>query len=197
MAAVGRGPEHRSGRGNATKKLRFAFSEDPSQVQIIRIAGWGKVQDDLRRLERIPIAEFSRVTADLIWRAMQGLASGSVEHPFAESTHYDVIADSGVRLPPKAVFGLAASEALGFQVLPHHFSAGHGTPCFAEIRRAGYQIVAKGDPSPVDKVPASAEDRTWAEGRTRLVTHLKRERAAGLAAAKKGALRRDSRTTLV
>lgn len=185
MAAVGRDPEQRAGRGNATKKLRFTFSEDPSQVQIIRIAGWGRVQDDLGRLARIPVAEFSRVTADLIWRVTQGLVSGSVEHPFAESTHFDVIADGGVRLPPKAVFGLAASEALGFQVLPHHFSAGHGTPCFAVIRRAGYRIVAKGDPSPVDRVPANAEDRTWAEGRPKLVTHLKRERAAGLAAAKK------------
>ena len=185
MAAVGRDPEHRAGRGNATKKLRFAFAEGPSQVQIIRIAGWGKVQDDLRRLARIPVAELSRVTADLIWRVMQGLLSGSVEHPFAESTHYDVIADSGVRLPPKAVFGLAASKALGFQVLPHHFSAGHGTPCFSGIRRAGYRIVAKGSPSLLDEVPASPEDRTWAEGRPKLVTHLKRERAAGLAAAKK------------
>lgn len=185
MAAVGRDPEHRAGRGNATKKLRFSFSENPTQVQIMRIAGWGRVQDDLRRRPRIPVSEFSRVTADLIWRVVQGLLSGSVKHPFAESTHYDVIANDGVRLPPKAVFGLAASEALGFQVLPHHFSAGHGTPCFAVIRRAGYRIVAKGDSSPVDEVPVSPEDRTWAEGRPKLVTHLIRERAAGLAAAKK------------
>ena len=94
---------------------------------------------------------------------MQALASGSGEHPFTESNHYAVIADSGVRLPPKAVFALAASEALGFHVLPQHFSAGNGTPCFTAITKAGYRIVAKSEPDPVDELPASPEDREWAE----------------------------------
>ena len=47
------------------------------------------------------------------------------------------IDDDGDRLPPKAVFGLAATRALGFEVRPEHFSAGHSQSCFRILRRAG------------------------------------------------------------
>jgi len=95
----------------------------------------------------------------------------------------------GRRLPPKAVFGLAATEALGFPVGPENFTAGDATLSFRMLRDAGYAIVPKGD-----EVPAATlndEDRSWTEGRPRLVTHLRRERGTGLAAAKRDRFRTE------
>ena len=75
---------------------------------------------------------------------MERLCCGESEHSFGESTHYDVIGDDGSPLPPKAVYGVAATEALGFEVRPQHFKGGRDTRCFRAITRAGYTIVPKG-----------------------------------------------------
>ncbi len=48
------------------------------------------------------------------------------------------------------MFGLAATEALGFTVQPRHFSGGLGTICFLALERAGYSVVPKG----TDRTPA-------------------------------------------
>lgn len=102
-----------------------------------------------------------------------------------------MIAENGQRLPPKAVFGLAASDALGFEVLPEHFSAGVGTPCFRILAEAGFLVVPKGEAT-VNEVSFTDEDRVWAEGKPKLVQHLKKERGAGLSAAKKAAFVRKN-----
>ena len=122
---------------------------------------------------------------DHVWRAVQILKTGEADHRFGESTDYDVITDDGMRLPPKAVFGIAASEALGFEVLPKHFASGVSSICFRKIRSAGFQIVTKNATPVTEPVPSDPADRMWAEGRPKLVTHLKRERRSGLAEAKK------------
>jgi hypothetical protein len=118
MAAVGRGPDASGGHGNSNKRLRFEFAGKPTSQQIAEMAGSRRVDADSRSLERLPAAELNLVSADHVWRAVQLLKSGQASHRFGESTDYDVIDDDGTRLPPKAVFGLAASEALGFEVLP-------------------------------------------------------------------------------
>jgi predicted HNH restriction endonuclease len=92
----------------------------------------------------------------------------------------------GSRLPPKAVFGLAASEALGFPVRPENFSAGENTVAFRTLRAHGYLIVPKEAHDVDDALSTLDEERVWAEGNRRLVTHLRRERGAGLASAKRG-----------
>lgn len=96
-----------------------------------------------RSRERLPIAQLQRVTQAHVSGAVQALMTGSLSHQFGESTDFDLVAPNGVRLPPKAVFGLAATEALGFQVLPKHFTGGIGTPCFNALEAAGYDIVPK------------------------------------------------------
>ena len=191
MAAVGRSPTARHGKGNSTKRLRFAFAEGVSDDRITRVAGWGEMDAISNEDPRLPAATLNQVNADHIWRAVEQLVAGEASHSFGESTDYDVIADDGTRLPPKAVFGLAASEALGFEVRPRHFSGGLQTPCFHAITDAGYRIVTKGKAVPRDVLPPDQEERFWVEGYKRLVPHLRRERGSGLARAKKRAFKRS------
>ena len=100
MAEFGQTPENRR-RSNPNRKLRFVFADHPSEEQIIRIVGEGKIFNDAK---------------------------------------YSVAEDR-----------LALTEEL----------------------------------------PANPDDLTWIEGQPRRVTHLRRERAAGLSAAKKTAFRRE------
>ncbi len=191
MAQVGRDPNSRSLRGNSNKRLRFDFAGNLSDEQIAEIVGKGKTHLASGRYEQLSTERLELVLSDHIRRAVERLLSGSVEHPFSESTTYDVITEDGSRLPPKAVFGLAASEVLGFEVLPQHFVGGEGTRCFTAIRDAGYKIVPKDIlPQPAE-VPPDPSDREWAEGDPKRVTHLQRERRAGIAKAKKKKFRRE------
>ena len=191
MAAIGRSPSARYGKGNSTKRLLFAFSEGVSDERIARVAGWGKIDTLSNEDARLPAATLNQVTADHVWRAVERLVAGEVSHSFGESTDYDVIADDGTRLPPKAVFGLAASEALGFEVRPRHFRGGLDTPCFHAINEAGYLIVPKGEEVQRDEVPPpDPEERFWVEGDKKIVSHLRRERGSGLTRAKKRAFKR-------
>ena len=190
MASVSRSSNTKHGKGNSTKRLRFAFSEGVPDAQIVRIAGWGQTEDTLNHDTRLPASMFDQVGADHIWRAVQRLVAGNVDHAFGKSTHYDVIADDNLRLPPKAVFGLAASEALGIDVLPEHFGGGLNTLCFRAIINAGYRIVPKGAECQDDKWPSDPEERSWTEGNKKLVSHLRSERSTGLSRAKRQAFKR-------
>ena len=185
MAQVGRNPGNRKSRGNSTKRLRFAFAGNLSDERIATIVSTEETNLASSSHERLSAEELESVDADHIWRAVQQLLSGQVEHPFGESTNYDVIAEDGSRLSPKTVFRLAASEALGFEVLPSYFVSGIGTPCFRIIRAAGYSIVSKNEPHPPNEEPRNSIDREWAEGEPKLVTHFRRERGSGIAKAKK------------
>lgn len=113
-----------------------------------------------RSASRLPTREFRRVTAEYIHRAVQGVLDGAAIEPFAPSTDFDLVTADGARLPPKAVFGKAASEALGFTVLPRHFTGGLGTPAFAALEKAGYSIVPKEQqPADAGRPPEAQETR--------------------------------------
>jgi hypothetical protein len=140
---------------------------------------------DKRSAERLPAETFDSVTAEHIWSALEKLREPGFEHRYGPSTDFDLITDDGARFPPKAVFGLAATEALGFDVLPRHFSGGRGTTCFRMLEDAGFTIVSKDEDIHPIELPVAPEDRSWTEGNPRLVAHLRRERASGLAQAKK------------
>ena len=191
MASVGRDSDVARGPGTSTKRMRFAFRGNPSDERIMRVAGWGERRARSNEDERLPAATFDRVSEDHIWRAVERLVSSQVQHSFGESTDYDVIADDGARLPPKAVFGVAASDALGIEIGPRNFTGGLNTRCFKAITEAGYRIVQKGEDVPPDEAPRDPEERMWLEGKPILETHLRRERAPGLARAKKRAFRRE------
>lgn len=176
MKKVGQDPS--SIGGNATKRLS------------IKLAGTGSPQTVLEVLEagsaRLPAAQLGKVTAeDLLYAAEQLLAGA--QHAFGPSTDYDVLLDTGERLPPKAVFGLAATRALGFTVRPGHFTGGIDSPCFKALAGAGYVIVEKGAPPPQ---LVEGDDKEWSEGTPQLRAHMRKERGSGLAAAKRVEFRR-------
>lgn len=171
--------------GNTTKRIRIQFASSVAVQDIAEKIGAARVAKDLRSAERLPAEDLHRVTAEQVWNAIEKLRDPRLEHPFGPSTDFDLVTNEGERFPPKAVFGLAASEALGFAVQPKHFSAGLGTPCFRVLEAAGYKIVSKDETVPTPSIPYSDEDREWAEGKPKLAAHLRRERASGLAQAKK------------
>lgn len=142
-----------------------------------------------RGMERLSVALLRQVTPVHVWEAVEDIRDGVEVPGFGPSTDYDLLVDSDVRLPPKAVFGLAATKALGFQVQPRHFTAGVDSTCFEVLEGAGFMIVPKGEPTPAPDPQLSNEDRVWAEGNVKLTKHLRKERASGLAKAKKAQFR--------
>ena len=85
---------------------------------------------------------------------------------------YEVVGPNGFRAAATAVFGLAASDALGVEIKPADFSAGEGTPCFRAIRAAGLAI----EPIARSGAALSDEDANWAEGDARRASHIRLER---------------------
>ena len=53
------------------------------------------------------------------------------------------------------------------------------------MKREGYKIVSKSNKDKEQLKNYTEEDKKWVEGKPRLVKHLKKERASGLAKAKK------------
>lgn len=179
-----RSDPHASAKGgNSTKRIRIATGFDGSSGDLATRLGGVAEEGGLRSLERLPAEVLRRATPEYVWRAVQRFMEGDVQHAFGPSTDYDLIADDGRRLPPKAVFGLALSMALdGAPIEPRHFTA--GGMCFALLRAAGYQVVHKGD-APEPSGGEICIDEEWREGGVKFKLHLTRERAPGLAKAKK------------
>ena len=133
----------------------------------------------------------NRVSEGHIIRAIDKLLDGYTEHLFHESTHYDVVISNNLRLPPKAVFGVAASDALKMKVKPENFRGGEGEICFRAIRTAGFEIVRKGQAHPILRLPETPTDTFLVEGNQKFVAHLVRERKSSLSRAKKHAFRQE------
>lgn len=176
MAKVGQKPGTAS--GNQTKRIRFIFRDRFSPEFLMETLGGGADG-------RLPASMLNEVDEQSIWTAVERLRGTNEFGDFIDSTKFDVLLENGERLPPKAVFGVAASLALGFDVKPHHFSGGQDTICFQRIRNAGFPIVTKPDARELASNHLSLDDVIWTEGQTKLVSHLKRERKSGLSRAKK------------
>lgn len=69
------------------------------------------------------------------------------------------------------------------------FSGGEGSVCFRLLHEAGFVVVPKGESAPSSNDP-DAPEQGWRDGEFRLVPHRQRERAPGLAQAKKAQYRR-------
>jgi hypothetical protein len=149
-----------------------------------------------RHLLRLPAEVLSQATPEFIWAAVQLFVAGEVNHAFGPSTDFDVVVDQQ-RFPPKAVFGVALSLALGGKAIePKHFSAGEGSACFRLLREAGYSVIPKDQGSGAEDVEIYP-DPEWREGDRKLVQHLRRERAVGLSKAKKAQHRRMHQGALI
>lgn len=188
MKDVRSDPDSDAKGGNSSKRIRIATGFNGSGSELAALLGGIASEGEMRSAERLPADVLRRATPEYIWRAVQKFIESEVEHPFGTSIDYDLIADDGRSLPPKAVFGLALSMALdGTPVVPGHFTA--GGLCFALLRNAGYQIVRKGEAFESADREINT-DREWHEGGVKLRSHLKRERAPSLAKAKKAQYRR-------
>lgn len=137
-------------------------------------------------IERLTAEAQRSVTAQDIHQAVDRLLAGGDAPNFGNSRDYDLLTETGARLAPKKVFGLALETALGIDAHPAHFSAGWNEPCFQLLQDAGYSIVRKSHQNSVDAdkakneiagLPPSPEELRWAEGDVRIVRHLRRERA--------------------
>jgi 5-methylcytosine-specific restriction protein A len=191
--------------GNSTKQLRIETRgrSHHSIRATLRLRNWvsqdGQGEANSIPLERLASEVQRRVTSRQIDNAVARLLAGEDAPNFWSSRDYDVVTTDGARLAPKKVFALALGEALGTEILPVHFSAGWGQPCFELIQAAGYRIVAKdaliATPEEVnaelDSVPPSDEDRTYIEGDKRMGAHLRVERRRDSRAA------RDKRVQMI
>lgn len=167
MRRVGRTGSQPGGNNNKLIRLR-TDAEAPVLLAALDLA---PATVNTRSMNRIPDVQLAAVKPHHVWAAVQALRGQTDWAPYSPSTDYDVLLEDGVRLPPKAVFGHAASQALGFPVLPRHFSGGLGTVCFAAIEQAGFEIVTKTGHGPASKLLPTDEDR-WAEGAPKLVMHI-------------------------
>lgn len=194
MKAVGRDVGLKPDGGNSTKRIRLVI-EGTDRQSLLPILRAQLVEKDFRHEDRLPAETFDVVNEVHAYSAINVLRSGVSNHEFGQSTDYDLVLDDGLRLPPKAVFGIAATEALGFSVLPKHFTGGEGSICFRKLREWGYQIDPKSETDQrfarKDQLQVSPEDRAWSEGRPRLVKHLNKERSAGLPQAKRQSFRQE------
>ncbi|MGN7752957.1 hypothetical protein [Sinorhizobium sp. 22678] len=171
--------------GSRVKKVRVRLGGVTSAEELAFVLGLKEVPMLPRAHGRLPAQLLDAITAEHVWEAVQWLAVNQDVHPFGEARDFDLIADDGIRLPPKAVFGLAAKLALGREILPEHFTGGIASRCHRTLQAAGFEIARRGAPVNNSSVPVSNDDREWAEGRPKLLMHLKRERAPGLSRAKK------------
>jgi hypothetical protein len=123
------------------------------------------------------------VNQDMIDNAISNLDFDSNQQ-FADPGIYDLILPSGQRIPLNAILGIALSQALGRTATPLDLAAISGQRCVEIVEDAGYPVVSKNELFP--SLPPEADDeRIWAEGFPKRVTHLRRERAPGLAKTKK------------
>lgn len=144
MARVGRAVG--TSGGNPTKRIRLSVTPTTSDADLATILRGVRVPSS-RSEARLPVEELKKVKPTFIWRAVKKLRDGFRGHDFDDSDRYDLLDDDGTRLAPKAVFGVAATEALGFEVKPVHFVGGEDSPAFRLLRAADYEIVLKDTPS--------------------------------------------------
>ena len=196
MKQVGR-PDGAKAGGNATRRIRIKV-DGVSEDDLEEVLDGEPSSRDLRHLNRLTSDQLSTVRADHIYSAVQELVTDPARHEGHRSTTYILIDEAGNRLPPKAVFGLAASKALGIDVAHSDFVGGEGTPCFRILRQYGYKVVpiaearSKLPQQPSQPpIPLTEEDASWAEGRLRRVQHLKRERSTVAAKAKRDQFRAE------
>lgn len=202
MRQFGRKPDMPSNEGNANKRIRIDTSlDDASLVRRLRLVPAKSAFDGLSapggEVEKLPHDEQRRVRPEHVYAALERLAAGETAENFGPSRNYDAVTSDGRKFAPKKVFGLALEEALGIEAFPGHFHAGWGEPCFDILENSGLWIVSKGlgarRPRPskeevdntVKDLPLTDEERTWVEGNPKIVSHLKKERKAGLAKSKR------------
>ena len=99
------------------------------------------------------------ITQETVRKAVVEHAIHQIDHPYKDSTDYDVIIDDRP-YPPIALMGIASTLAEGTEECPR-LRGGEGTPCFEKFKELGFKIVPKGTHQGIKairKVPRSWVD---------------------------------------
>ena len=92
----------------------------------------------MRKFEHIP----SNITQENVRDAVVEYAIHQIDHPYKDSTDYDVIIDD-MAYPPVAIIGIASVIAKGGLDCPR-LRGGEGTECFRKLNDLGFKIIKKG-----------------------------------------------------
>lgn len=97
-----------------------------------------------KRIDGVSVADvLNKLTRADILDGIRRFDEGAM-HSFGPSTDYDLLFD-GMRYPPKAVVGLAASNIAGRVLQPREFSGGKTSGCHRTLDRNGFKLVKKPD----------------------------------------------------
>lgn len=184
MQKFGRAPDAPYG-GSRVKKVRIRLVHLASPAELTSALGVKAVL--VSRMAKSPptTKRSEEVNAEHVWLAVQHLRKMPQEKYSAAVGDYELIVDDELRLNPDAVFRSAMNEARISTARSNWSSAKTTQQIHRVLKNAGFAIVLRGAHQESDVIPTSEDDRAWAEGRPKLILHLKRERAAGLARAKK------------
>lgn len=103
--------------------------------------------------------DFSIINENDIRRAVTYYAVHQIEHPYKESTDYDVIIDD-LPYPPVAILGIAIAIKQEMSVCPR-LRGGKETACFRKFNDLGFKIVPKGQHLSSDR--KLKDSLSWAE----------------------------------
>lgn len=184
MQKFGRAPDASYG-GSRVKKLRIRVGRLAQPKELKSILG---VQAALvsRMAKNLPKSnELEEVGAEHVWLAVQHLRNMPEQSSLAAVGDYELIVDDELRLNPEVVFKLAVNEVPKSTARSNWLSSRTTRQIHGVLKDAGFAIVRRGVRQENEAIPLSEDDRAWVEGRPNLILHLKRERAAGLARAKK------------
>ena len=99
------------------------------------------------------------ITPEIIREAVVEYAIHQIDHPYKQSTDYDVIIDDRP-YPPVAIMGIASSLAEESKEYPS-LKGGEGTQCFQIWSELGFKIVPKG--THVEQKALRHEPRSWTD----------------------------------
>lgn len=98
---------------------------------------------DFQKNGRIAEYEFDAIEPRHLQSAEVALQRNGRPEGYKESTDFLAVSADGTEYEPKPLFGIAATEALGFPVEGRHFTGGIGTKCFRILEQNGFKIVTK------------------------------------------------------
>ena len=99
------------------------------------------------------------ITHGIIRAAVQEYAIHQIDHPYKDSTDYDVIIDDRP-YPPVAIMGIASSLADMSKEYPS-LKGGEGTQCFNRWSELGFKIVPKD--THIGQKAVRQEPRSWTD----------------------------------
>jgi hypothetical protein len=99
------------------------------------------------------------ITPEIIREAVVEYAIHQIDHPYKQSTDYDVIIDDRP-FPPVAIMGISSTLAEGTEKCPR-LRGGEGTPCFEKFKELVFKIVSKGNHQGIKA--NRKEPRSWVD----------------------------------